>query len=39
VYSNEKRVSKNGKIWEKELMEIFYFNLEGKISSITQFAR
>ena len=35
----EKRVSKNGKIWEKELMEIFYFNLEGKISSITQFAR
>ena len=39
VYSNEKRISKNGAIWEKELMEIFYFNLDGKISSITQFAR
>lgn len=39
VMSKEKRVFKNGKVWEKELFEIFYFNLDGKISSMTQFAR
>ena len=32
-------VFKNGKVWEKELFEIFYFDLEGKITSMTQFAR
>jgi hypothetical protein len=39
VFSNERRVLKSGKIWEKELMEMFYFDLDGKISSVTQFAR
>ena len=39
VMSKEKRVFKNGKVWEKELFEIFYFDLDGKISSMTQFAR
>ena len=39
VYSSEKRVFKNGRKWKKDLMEIFYFDLEGKISSMVQFAR
>ena len=39
VYSSDKRVFKNGRKWEKDLMEIFYFDLEGKISSMVQFAR
>ena len=39
MFSNERRVFKSGKIWEKELMEMFYFDLDGKISSLTQFAR
>lgn len=39
VYSHEKRTFKNGKTWEKDLMEIFYFDLEGKITSMEQFAK
>ena len=39
VMSRETRVFKNGKVWEKELFEIFYFDLDGKITSMTQFAR
>ncbi len=39
IYSSEKRVFKNGRKWKKDLMEIFYFDLEGKISSMVQFAR
>ena len=39
VMSKETRVFKNGKVWEKELFEIFYLNLDGKITSMTQFAR
>ena len=39
VRGTESRVLKNGRKWEKELMEIFYFNLEGKISSMEQFAK
>ena len=39
MFSNERRVLKSGRIWEKELMETFYFDLDGKISSVTQFAR
>ena len=39
VMSKETRVFKNGKVWEKELFEIFYFDLEGKITSMTQYAR
>jgi hypothetical protein len=39
VYSTEKRVMKDGTVWDKDLMEVFGFNLEGKINSITQFSR
>ena len=39
VRGTESRVFKNGRTWNKELMEVFYFNLEGKISSIEQFAK
>jgi len=39
VTSREKRVMKNGKVWERELVEFFYFNLDGKINSMTQFSR
>jgi hypothetical protein len=39
VYSTEKRVKKDGTVWEKNLMEIFSFNLEGKIDTVTQFSR
>jgi len=39
VLSTETRVFKNGKIWKKELMELIYFDLEGKISGMLQFAR
>ena len=39
VLSKETRVFKNGKVWKKDLMELIYFDLEGKISSMLQFAR
>ena len=39
VRGSESRVFKNGRKWDKELMEIFYFNLEGKISPMEQFAK
>jgi len=39
VFSNERRILKSGKIWEKELMEMIYFDLDGKISSLNQFAK
>jgi hypothetical protein len=39
VYSSEKRVLKDGTVWDKDLVELFGFNLAGKINSITQFAR
>ena len=39
VNATEKRVLKNGTVWEKELLENFYFDLNGKISEITQFSR
>jgi len=39
VYSSEKRVLKDGTVWDKDLVELFGFNLAGKIDSITQFAR
>tara|TARA_B100001250_G_scaffold222151_1_gene190519 strand:- start:224 stop:1216 length:993 start_codon:yes stop_codon:yes gene_type:complete len=39
VYSYEKRVSKDGTVWEKELVELFYFDLNGKISGVEQFQR
>ena len=39
VLSTETRVFKNGKKWKKDLMELIYFDLEGKISGMLQFAR
>ena len=39
VFSNEKRVLKDGTVWDKNLVELFGFNLDGKIDSVTQFSR
>jgi len=39
VYATEKRVLKDGTIWEKKLVEFFRFNLDGKIDSVEQFSR
>jgi len=39
VYSTETRVLKDGTVWDKALVELFGFNLAGKIDSITQFSR
>jgi ketosteroid isomerase-like protein len=39
VISTEKRVMKDGSVWDKSLVEYFYFNNEGKISGIDQYYR
>ncbi|MGA0042748.1 MAG: hypothetical protein ACO3HC_06810 [Flavobacteriaceae bacterium] len=39
VTSIEKRVGKDGTVWEKELVEQYYFNLEGKIKYVEQWIR
>lgn len=39
VYSRERRVLEDGTVWEKELVEWFYFNKEGKIARATQYER
>ena len=39
VTATEKRVSKDGTVWEKELVEQFYFNLDGKIQYFEQWVR
>ena len=39
VSATEKRVLKDGTVWEKKMIEFFTFNLEGKISNAEQFAR
>ena len=39
VFSTEKRVLKDGTVWDKNLVELFGFNLDGKIDSVTQFSR
>jgi hypothetical protein len=39
VFSNEKRVLKDGTVWDKNLVELFGFNLDGKIDSVVQFSR
>jgi hypothetical protein len=39
VISTEKRVMKDGSVWNKSLVEYFYFNKEGKISGIDQYSR
>jgi hypothetical protein len=39
VISTEKRVMKDESVWNKSLVEYFYFNKEGKISGIDQYSR
>jgi hypothetical protein len=39
VNATEKRVFKNGTVWEKELLENFFIDNNGKISEIYQFSR
>ncbi len=39
VYATEKRVLKDGTVWERKLAEFFRFNLDGKIDSVEQFSR
>ena len=39
VFSREKRVLADGTVWEKELVEWFYFNKDGKIARVTQYER
>ena len=39
VTATEKRVSKDGTVWEKEMVEQFYFNLDGKIQYVEQWVR
>tara|TARA_B110000503_G_scaffold80809_1_gene123670 strand:- start:342 stop:1220 length:879 start_codon:yes stop_codon:yes gene_type:complete len=39
VLGIEKRVLKDGSIWEKELVDYFYFNLDGMIDRVVAFER
>lgn len=39
VLSMEKRVLKDGSVWEKQIIELFQFDLQGKISAIEQYGR
>ena len=39
VYSTEKRVGKDGSVWEKKLVEWFYFDIDGKIQAFDQYAQ
>ena len=39
VYSTEKRVGKDGSVWEKKLVEWFYFDMDGKIQAFDQYAQ
>lgn len=39
VNATEKRVFKNGTVWEKELLESFFINKAGKISEIYQYSK
>ncbi len=39
VTSTEKRVSKDGAVWEKSLVEFFQFDLNGKISGLDQYSQ
>jgi hypothetical protein len=39
VMGTETRVSKDGKVWKKELTELFMFDLNMKINSLTQYAQ
>lgn len=39
VSSTEKRVLKDGTVWEKQIIEFFQFDLQGKISGAQQYGR
>ena len=39
VFSREVRTSKDGSVWEKDLVENFYLNVSGKIDRVIQFSR
>ena len=39
VYGVEERTMKNGKVWKKEIIEHFYFNVDGLIEQVVQFER
>ncbi len=39
VFSREVRTGKDGSVWEKDLVENFYFNVSGKIDRVIQFSR
>lgn len=39
VSSRETRTMNDGTVWDKELVEYFYFNLEGKVDYVVQFSR
>ena len=39
VYSTAKVVLKNGNTWEAEVSETYFFDLDGKISAVSQFSR
>jgi hypothetical protein len=39
VYSTAEVVGKNGNSWKAEVSETYYFDLDGKISAVTQFSR
>ena len=39
VISTEKRFMKDGSVWDKSLVEYFYFNNDGKISGMDQYYR
>lgn len=39
VYATEKRILKDGTLWERKLVEYFRFNLAGKIDAVEQFSR
>lgn len=39
VFSRERRVLKDDTVWEKELVEWFYFNKDGEIARVTQYER
>jgi hypothetical protein len=39
VSATEKRVLKDGTVWEKRIVEFFQFDLQGKISGAQQYGR
>jgi hypothetical protein len=39
VSATEKRVLKDGSVWNKSLVEFFQFDLNGKISGVNQFSQ